>query len=719
MKRLDKNDAPADLRELCWPSQRLGEALEAIARKCGLPVRLSELPAYDISQLNAEDDFSNWIQTVAAWMGFEVEATQERYPELPRLLRYGSPMLVKQQFGDDVRFLAIIGGSKRRIRILDQNRDARWISMESVRSMLCAKFEAPIADEVSRLLHEAGVPRRRQHKATKAILAERLVSARLSDCWLLQMPAQATLWQLTKREKSIRKLMIITCAYLTIYILGILSWVLVGRSAFTGHFDSGWFIAWLLILATIVPIKTFASWSQASLAVRTGCLLKRRLLSAALGLDTDAVRKQGNGQLMSWVIESEAVESLAMSGAALALYASLELIMGMWILWVGSGSLLHGLLLAMWLIPTVLICRYYYKRRLLWTTERLRLTEDLIERMVGYRTRIVQESSEHWHDDEDRALEQYLTTSQKMDRWSAVLMALIPRGWMIIGLVGLAVGFIYQSQTPVGLAITLGGIIFCYRAFGKIGTGISHLGGAAIAWKNISPVLDQTHAQQSVGLPAFTLSPPPGKSAVNGGPLLELSEIAFHYGSRTEPVLRDCSLKINSGDRVLLEGPSGSGKSTLASILTGLRLPESGLVLVRGLDRQTLGLDGWRKRVVAAPQFQENHVLAETFAFNLLMGRRWPPRADDFKEAKAICDELGLADLLSRMPAGMWQMVGETGWQLSHGERSRLFIARALLQGSELVVLDESFASLDPETLVQAFRCVTQRAKTLVLIAHP
>jgi ATP-binding cassette subfamily B protein len=102
-----------------------------------------------------------------------------------------------------------------------------------------------------------------------------------------------------------------------------------------------------------------------------------------------------------------------------------------------------------------------------------------------------------------------------------------------------------------------------------------------------------------------------------------------------------------------------------------------------------------------------------------VLGRRWPPAADDFKEAKAICDELGLANLLSRMPAGMWQMVGETGWQLSHGERSRLYIARALLQGSDLVVLDESFASFDPETLVQAFNCVLQRAKTVVLIAHP
>ena len=63
--------------------------------------------------------------------------------------------------------------------------------------------------------------------------------------------------------------------------------------------------------------------------------------------------------------------------------------------------------------------------------------------------------------------------------------------------------------------------------------------------------------------------------------------------------------------------------------------------------------------------------------------------------------------------------IGETGWQLSHGERSRLYIARALLQGAEVVVLDESFAALDPETLERALRCVLRRARTLVVIAHP
>jgi len=101
------------------------------------------------------------------------------------------------------------------------------------------------------------------------------------------------------------------------------------------------------------------------------------------------------------------------------------------------------------------------------------------------------------------------------------------------------------------------------------------------------------------------------------------------------------------------------------------------------------------------------------------MGRRWPALPQDLEDAQTICRELGLGDLLNRMPAGFQQMVGESGWQLSHGERSRLYIARALLQQADIVILDESFAALDPENLRLALQCVLKRADTLLVIAHP
>jgi ATP-binding cassette subfamily B protein len=100
------------------------------------------------------------------------------------------------------------------------------------------------------------------------------------------------------------------------------------------------------------------------------------------------------------------------------------------------------------------------------------------------------------------------------------------------------------------------------------------------------------------------------------------------------------------------------------------------------------------------------------------MGRHWPPQPTGVETAERVCYELGLDDLLARMPAGLWRLVGETGWQLSHGERSRLYMARALLQGADLVIFDECFAALDAETLQRCLHCVLKRAATVLVIAH-
>jgi ATP-binding cassette subfamily B protein len=157
----------------------------------------------------------------------------------------------------------------------------------------------------------------------------------------------------------------------------------------------------------------------------------------------------------------------------------------------------------------------------------------------------------------------------------------------------------------------------------------------------------------------------------------------------------------------------------LGSILAGIRAPTSGLLLFGGLDRAALGSRRWRRRVVLTPQFHENHLVTETLAFNLLMGRPWPAPMGAMAEATELCVELGLGPLLERMPAGILQMVGEGGWKLSHGEQSRVMLARAILQHADVVVLDESFAALDPETMAMCLETVIRRAPALVVIAHP
>lgn len=143
--------------------------------------------------------------------------------------------------------------------------------------------------------------------------------------------------------------------------------------------------------------------------------------------------------------------------------------------------------------------------------------------------------------------------------------------------------------------------------------------------------------------------------------MLEADQLTYRYPGRSNLVLDGASLRIAAGDRVLVEGASGGGKSTLAALLTGLKEPVAGTLRLRDVAQSSIGLQRWRRAVAGAPQFHDNHVLSADLIFNLLMGRRWPPRAEDMADAERVCRELGLGPLLARMPGGLSQLVGEQG----------------------------------------------------------
>jgi ATP-binding cassette subfamily B protein len=281
------------------------------------------------------------------------------------------------------------------------------------------------------------------------------------------------------------------------------------------------------------------------------------------------------------------------------------------------------------------------------------------------------------------------------------------------------------APDPLGIGLGLAGILLGAQAIDGAASGVAALAGASVARRVVRDLIDAARRPERIGaiLPAADELPeapsPTAPKERDDTSVLALTRVGYTYPGRPRPVLHDVELALADGDRLLLEGGSGSGKSTLAAIMAGLRLPTQGLVLLRGLDPATWGESAWRRRAVAAPQFHDNRVIAGTFAFNLLLGRGGLPEPKALAEAEAICRELGLAPLLERMPAGLMQQVGESGWQLSHGERSRLYLARALLQNADVVLLDESFGALDPANQGRALACALARARTLVVIAHP
>jgi ATP-binding cassette subfamily B protein len=455
------------------------------------------------------------------------------------------------------------------------------------------------------------------------------------------------------------------------------------------------------------------TWLQGVVSTRAGSALKQRLLAGALRLEPEEIRHRGTGELLGKVLESEALESFALGGGFLLLQGGIEVVVAGFVLASGAAGWLHVGLLAGWLAITAALGWTFFQRRAQWTGSRLEMTHQLVENLLGYRTRLAQEGRERWHDREDRDLDAYLRASSGVDRITGFLATIVPRGWMVIGIAGLAPAIATGEPTLARIAIAVGGVILAYRALASIAAGMAQSFSAVVAWQSVREMFRAAARPQHKSAPSVILDRHRG-----AGKLIEAREVTYSYPGRQAAAVAHCDFEVRQGDHVLLQGPSGGGKSTLASILAGLRRPDSGLLLLDGLDQQSTGTRVWRRAVVLAPQFHENHILTESLAFNLLMGKRWPAYSADLEEAIDVCKQLGLGELLDRMPAGIFQMVGETGWQLSHGERNRVFLARTILQNEGLTILDESFEPLDSENAVRAARLVVERVPSVVAITH-
>ena len=673
-----------------------------------------------------------WIagsKAAAAWIGIEAGAGRCRLPQdlaRPRSRgRAGTGSGCSGQISaDGPRFLALLAGTWRTCPASDARLPGRIrIATGAILSALCRDAEASVAKDVDRIVAEISVrPSRRQ--GVRAVFARPALSRCSRRRRLAASPGR---WCAPARSRA------------RVGITAVLRPAPGGRCRCSGSPPGsappgGSWVGYLRPAARILAgswpgyccscrASRAASprrpWAAPSLS-RRGRSSRAACSSSSLGASTwtlPAVRESAGST--AWFWSRRSIEQLGRFGGSSAPVGAPELILAVAVLALGAGGRPH----AAWLVATIVLTLWlawrYGSARRRWTESRLAMTNALIERMIGHRTRLAQEPPARSHEDEDQVLERYLEPSQQLDHLGASLLVLVPRGWLLVGLLGLAPAFVSGNTPPATMAIGLGGVLLAYQALRTLTEAVEGIAAATIAWRLLRPLLTATVPRQRAGHPDYAVPSPPAITPASRRPRLDARDLGFGYRDRDEPVLRGASLCISDGARILLRGPSGGGKSTLVALLAGLRAPDSGLLLWDGLDLATLGVDGWRQRVALAPQFHENHVLMGTFAFNLLMGRGWPPRPADLEEAESVCRALALGPLLDRMPSGIHQVLGETGWQLSHGERSRLYLARALLQGADLIILDESFAALDPATLREVFAYVLRQRPALVVVAHP
>ncbi len=706
-----------------WPVSRMLEALEAGARHAGLPSQRAgdAPPTWEATELS-EASFDRWVEACAEWLGVEAEPVNVAHHEVERVLAASSPSIIR--LPPDGPVIVIVGRRGNKLRVVTPQGEVRLVAVVELRDAICRSAEAPAEAGIDVWLAGVVTDERRRAPVRKALVAESLQSRIITRSFIFRIPPGASFVAQLRAEGVIRQIGALLSANAVQYCLGLLAWYTLGSGIFGGEVATGWLVAWALTLVTTVPLQVLAIWLQGRILLGFETLLKRRLLAGTLRLDQDVLRREGAGQLFGRSLDAGTLEALVLSGGLFAALAVIEIGILCAALATGPGGWLQAVALLAWTAVTLYLGWAGYKKRDRVVQSARDITGDLVEQMVGHRTRLAQQAPNRWHDGEDEALDRYLGHSKRSDVQDAWIR-LAPQGWAVVGLATLLPALL-ANGTATTLAISIGGVVLGTAAFSRMAAGLGQLGQAACAWKNVAPVYRAAERLERSPSPdvvlAHTLQRPTASKGVISDedlPLVDASDLHFGYATRAQPTLRGASLRIRRGEHILIEGPSGGGKSTLTALIAGLRKPQSGLLLVEGLDRQTLGSDGWCRRVAAAPQYHDNHILSETLLFNLLMGRRWPPSQQDIQDAIDVCRALGLGDLLRRMPAGLYQMVGDSGWRLSHGERSRIFIARALLQDAKLIILDETFAALDPKTTERCLRAVFERAPALIVIAHP
>ncbi|KAJ5678031.1 leptomycin B resistance protein pmd1 [Penicillium maclennaniae] len=199
---------------------------------------------------------------------------------------------------------------------------------------------------------------------------------------------------------------------------------------------------------------------------------------------------------------------------------------------------------------------------------------------------------------------------------------------------------------------------------------------------------------------------------------VQFRDVQFAYPARPDvKVLTGLSVDIKPGKFCALVGPSGAGKSTIISLVERLYTPESGSILIDGVDVTKHRDVAFRESIALVPQ--ESVLFEGSVKFNIGLGAR-PDHEASQEEIEEACKLANIHDVIAGLPEGYDTMCGPNGSQFSGGQKQRLSIARALVRKPKLLILDESTSALDAESekLLQDGLEKAARGITVIAIAH-
>ena len=281
--------------------------------------------------------------------------------------------------------------------------------------------------------------------------------------------------------------------------------------------------------------------------------------------------------------------------------------------------------------------------------------------------------------------------------------------WVSLGAVALvlALGGWMVTSGSMGLGILTTFILYSQRLFDplrQLAERFTQIQGGLTAVERIGELMEQP--LEIVEDPEAT----PLTTAGQGEVIFE--NVSFSYRP-DEPILSNLSFRIAPGEHVALVGPTGSGKTTVIRLLCRLYEPQQGRILLDGRDIRSIPIADLRRQLGV--------VLQDTFLFSGNVADNLRLNADiSDQQLAGICRDLGLNDLLQRLPSGLETELRERGGNLSSGERQLLAVARVAIRNPTVLVMDEATAFMDPSTEATLQRDLDRllQKRTAVVIAH-
>ncbi|MEZ4678299.1 MAG: hypothetical protein R2932_29200 [Caldilineaceae bacterium] len=463
----DQEDVQEDLPDaVCWSAGELGQALTQLAHRSSLPLTVENgpsIPSDDLlsaSALLSKAALDRWVMVYADQMGLEAEPLQSTYADATAVLTYAAPALLQlppAQRGGNPRFVAILRGGSRQLQLVARDGSVCFVRTAFLRDALWTDIIGQQRANIATMLQNAGIAMARQPQVQQAILREVLGAKARQNGWLLRVPPRVGLWQQAQQSGLVSVTMRLVGGYFAQLLLTIGAWWMIGESALVGHFDLGWLLGWAMLLLTTIPFQAWMSITQSELAIGIGTNFKQRLLYGVMQLDPEEIRHQGAGQFLGRVLAADTVEQLGLASGFVAVLAFFQLAAAAFILAMGIGGWFHALLLLLWVAISIGLSFFYLRRSHAWVDAYREMTNDLVERMVGHRTRLAQEGRDQWHLLEDQILNRYVQLQRTLDQVEGQLKAVVPRGWMVIGVGGVLYALLFAHPSPTQLAISFGG----------------------------------------------------------------------------------------------------------------------------------------------------------------------------------------------------------------------------------------------------------------------